>query len=222
MKRILLLFLVVLLPPLVRAEDRGGVRLDGHMGLNQTFGLYGGASVSSSFDACGFLEFDSALRYSSFGRTALDIRPSWFRDLPFGRLSAGVLAHYANQNRTDDFCFGAGAGLELRWFRADLGYYYRVMSAGGGRVAEPLNLYYEFAFSCLPEVEKWDLHAILSNCRPAQLERLHQPCIVLEGVFYPSSDIGIILSADYRRTGILHVSSTFYQFYGSLGIMLRW
>lgn len=222
MKRILSFFLVVLLPSLAYASDRGDVRLDGHMGFNQTYGLYGGAALSSSFDVCGFLEFDSSVRYSSFGRTALDIRPSWFMPLPSGRLSAGVLAHYVYQNHTDDFCFGAGAGLELRWFRADLGYYCRIMSAGGSSVTEPFNLYYEFAFSCLPDVENWDLHAILSNCRPAQLERLHQPCVALECIFYPSSSVGIVLSADYRRTGILHVSSMFYQFYGSLGVKFRW
>lgn len=223
MKKIILLLLVALLPPLVIAQERGDVRLDGHMGFNQTSGMYGGASVSSSFDSFGFLEFDSALRYSSFNRVALDIRPSWFRDFPFGRLTAGALMHYTRQNHTDDLCFGAGAGLELRWFRIDLGYYYRVMMAGdGGSITEPLNLYYELAFSCLPDVEKWDLNAIISNCRPAQLERLHQPCLALEGIYYPSPCIGLVLSADYRRTGILHVSSSFYQFYGSLGVKYRW
>ena len=140
-----------------------------------------------------------------------------------GSGTAGALMHYARQNHTDDLCFGAGAGFELRWLRVLLGYYCRVVKAGdGGSITEPLNLYYELAFSCLPDVEKWDLNAIISNYRPAQLERLHQPCIALEGIYYPSPCIGLVLSADYRRTGILHVSSSFYQFCGSLGVKYRW
>lgn len=204
--------------------QEGGVKAVGMAGRNATFGYFGGTEISASYSARSWFQTRGALRYTSFPRYTLDIRPGIFHDFTSGRIHAEILFQGALQSKAYDVCAGLVAGYAGRRFWADLGYYYRGMlpSDGSKGLSEPVNILYEAGFRCLPDQEKWDLNIVVSNSRLCELERFYQPSLIVEGAYYPLDMLGIYASAALKRAGVFNISSNSYQEYISLGIHYRW
>jgi hypothetical protein len=162
------------------------------------------------------------VQYSTIGRTALEARPSYFKSVKWGQISAEALLHYTYMYSLNNFAAGVGIKLETKWIDAKLGYYYRLYGSAGNIITEPFNLYYKGTIHCLPMFEKWDLDLTLTNCETFELERHYQPSFIVQGWYYPKKFLGITLGANYKPSGMFHLSSDYYQFYTKLGVCYRW
>lgn len=222
MFRKLLLIFPVLLLGFNAAAGSGDVRVDGFFGHNVSYGVFGGTDVSASWSMPSWFELRGAMRYSSFPKYTADVRPAVFYDLPFGRLSLEAMAHYSYQSTTHDVCAGLAAGLRLRWMWVCAGYYYRTFLSSGDKLVEPVNLMYELGFSCLPDIEDWNLRVIVSNSRLARLERFYQPSLCIEGEYLPMDNLGVILSVESKRAGVFNIASDHFQCMMSIGVRYIW
>ena len=204
--------------------QEGGVRATGIGGRNSSFGYFAGTEVAVHHIAQSWFQVSGALRYTSFPEYTLDIRPGIYYNLKSGKIHADILIQGAYQSNIYDLCTGISAGYRHKWFWVSLGYYYRLIqpSDGSRGVSEPRNLMYEAGVSLLPDIQKWDLNMIISNSRLAELERFHQPSLIVEGMYYPLCNLGIHISAALRRAGLFNLSSNCYQEYLSVGISYRW
>ncbi len=207
----------------MKAQE-GEVRATGIGGYNSTFGYFAGAEISAHHIVQPWFQVRGAFRYTSFPEYTLDIRPGIYYDLKSGKIHAEILLYGAYQSSIYDLCTGISAGYLHKWFWVSLGYYFRHIqpSEGSRGYSEPRNLMYEAGVSILPDIRKWNLNVIISNSRLAELERFHQPSLILEGTYYPLSDLGIHISAALRRAGLFNLSSNCYQEYLSVGISYRW
>lgn len=222
MRKILLILLLYLTMSAVASAGSGDVRLSAFAGHSATYGVSGGTEVCASYESSQPWKVRGAVRYSSYPKYTADLRPSYLHELDFGRLSVETIVHYSRQSSTNDLCAGVAAGLHTRRMWAAVGYYYRTFSAGGSKVTEPVNGLYEVGFSCLPEVDRWNLYLIVSNSRMARLERAYQPTYVLEGEYSPADNIDIVMSIDSMRAGIFNIASVRYQNFLSIGVKYRW
>ena len=178
--------------------------IEGEHNFNQLFSIRGGAM------------------YSSIGRTALDVRPALFHDLNWGRIQAEALLQYSRQASINNTAAGLGLGLDIRWVYAKAGYYYRSISSNSDQITEPLNYFYEFGVRFLEKNERWDLDFILTNSELFELERQYQMTALLEGCWNASKNLGINFGVGYKPSGTFHMSSDYYQLFGTLGLCYRW
>lgn len=220
MKR-LLVILLLLFPVLSRAQE-GQVRLNIKGGNNSAWGNFAAFSAECSYSLKKYFSIEGGLQYGTSGAIATEIRPSYFHDFDKGRLHGELLLHYNPYGSIHNVAAGVGAGFTARYVFARLGYYYRVFASGKDSFCEPFNIYYELGVSCLPKIPRWDLRVSVSNCRHFELERHYQPALYIDGWWYPVSSVGISVGAAYKPSGMFHVSSDYYQFYGSIGACYRW
>lgn len=222
MRKILLVLLLYLTMSVLASAGSGDVRFSAFAGHNATYGVSGGVELSGAYEFSQPWKVRGAVRCSSYPKYTVDLRPSYIYDLDFGRLNVEAIAHYSHQSSTNDLCAGMSVGLHTERIWAALGYYYRTFSAGGSKVTEPVNGLYEVGFSCLPEVDRWNLYLIVSNSRMARLERAYQPTYILEGEYSPTDNLDIVMSIDSMRAGIFNIASVRYQNFLSIGVKYRW
>ena len=160
--------------------------------------------------------------YSSIGRTALDVRPVLFYDLNWGRIQAEAVLQYSRQASINNSAAGLGVGLDIRWVYAKAGYYYRSISSKSDIITEPLNYFYELGVRFLEKNDRWDLNFILTNCELFELERQYQMTALLDGCWHASDNLGVLFGAGYKPSGTFHMSSDYYQLFGTLGLCYRW
>lgn len=205
------------------ASGQGRVKLVGSSGHNVTYGTFGAGKLSADFSFADFFQVRGAARLVSFPGMTVDARPSYFHDFAFGRIKAEALLSYRYQHTTSDVAAGFGARLQMKWFWLDLGYYYRVLCPkNGSPMSDPFNLYYELGFSCLPDCERWDLFAVVSNSRLAELERLHYPSLIVEALYYPVENLGVVFGCECSRSGMFHLSGSHRQCCMKLGVQYSW
>ena len=162
------------------------------------------------------------VQYSTIGRTAVELRPTYSRDVEWATLSARALVHYAGQNSSNNLAAGVGVGLSNRFLFCELGYYYRTIFGRGGRIDEPVNFFYELSVELLPNVEDWDLQFIFTNSQICDLERQYQPSWIVRTEWQASDRVGLTLDVNYKSAGMFNMSTDFYQLFIQAGLCYRW
>ena len=200
----------------------GDVTIGAKGGNSALFGAFGAVSAEAKYAAKDYFAIRGGAQYNTYGRVATEVRPQYFHDLSFGRVSAEVLFNYTYQSSLNSYAIGCGASLDVRYIWVTLGYYYRTMTMGGDKLNEPFNIYYELGIRCLPKLEKGDLNVILTNSRVFELERHYQPSFAIEGWWYPTEKWGVQLGVNYKPAGMFNISSDFYQVYGNVGVCYKW
>lgn len=223
MRRLLSLLSLSLLLSVATAQARQNeVMLGVKGGHNTIFGGFTALSAEARLAVGDHFMVRGGGQYNSYSRVAVELRPTYHRDLSFGQLAAEVLLGFAEQSNIGNLTIGGGATLDMRSAWVTLGCYYRTMSRGDESLTEPFNLYYEFGLRCLPNKEQWDVNAIISNSRMCEIERHHQPSCSVEGWWYPKRSLGVVLGVNYKPAGTFNMSCGYYQLYTNLGICYRW
>lgn len=215
------LMLLTLTASALNAQD-GKVLLGVRAGHSAPFGGFAAVSVEADHDFNNVFSLLGGAQYNTIGRTAVEVRPSYFHDFDCGRLSAEILIHGTNMFSTTNVAVGAGVGFKWRFLRAKLGYYYRLYGGAGDWIKEPFNMYYEFGVNCLPMFSKWDLNVLVTNNEIFELERHYQMTYILQGWYYPIDNVGITLSVNYKPAGMFNMSADYYQLSSKFGICYRW
>lgn len=215
------LALLMMTASALNAQD-GKVLLGVRAGHSAPFGGFAAVSVEADHDFNNVFSLLGGAQYNTIGRTAVEVRPSYFHDFGRGRLSAEILMHYTNQFSIANVAMGAGLGYKGRFLQAKLGYYYRLYGGTGDWIKEAFNIYYELGVNCLPMFSKWDLNVLLTNNEIFELERHFQVTYILQGCYYPIDNVGITLSLNYKPAGMFNMSTDYYQLSSKLGICYRW
>lgn len=221
MKRILLI-VCMLAGAMTMSAQEGNVMLGIRAGHNTMQGGFATVSLEAEHALERHFAIDGGVQYSTTGNIATEMRPAYFYDLKWGRISAEALLHYSNISTINNLAAGAGLALDTKWIFCRLGYYYRAFGASADWIREPFNIYYTFGVNCLPDVPKWDLRLYATNCERFELDRHYQPSLVVQGWFYPGERFGITLGVNYKPAGMFHLSTDYYQVYTKAGICYRW
>lgn len=215
-------FILILLSSLTLKAQEGKALLGIRAGHSAPFGGFAAASLEAEHSLERYFSITGGALYSTIGKAAVELRPSYFHDFECGRLSAEILLHSTNLSSFTNLAIGSGIGFKGKWVDIKLGYYYRMYGNNNGWLKEPLNIYYEFGVNCLPKSEKWDLRLSVSNNEILELERHYQPSYIIQGWYYPGDRIGITLGLNYKPAGTFHLSVDYYQFHSKVGICYRW
>ena len=222
MRSIVFLFATIILGMGAVHAQSTKLSLGAKCGHNALFGTFAAASVEAEHEVKRHFSIQGGAQYSSIGRVAAEVRPQYFHDLSFGRLSGQAILGYTYQSHMNNFIIGVGAQLDIRHIWARLGYYHRTISVGESSICEPFNIYYELGMRCLAKLQSWDLNIIIGNSRLFELERHYQPSFAVEGWWYPSEKWGVQLGANYKPAGMFNISSDYYQMYGNIGVCYKW
>lgn len=205
----------------LKAQE-GSVLLGVRAGYSAPFGGFSALSVEADHSFKQNISLTGGVQYNSIGKTAIEMRPSYFHEFDRGRLSAEVLMHCTNMSSITNTAIGAGVGFKGRFLYARLGYYYRILGSKNSTIKEPFNIYYELGVTCLPKVPKWDLDLLITNCEIFELERHFQLSYIIQGWYYPTDNIGVTLGASYKPAGMFNMSTDHYRFLSKLGVSYRW
>ena len=206
--------------PLVESPAR--LSLDNRVGYNAAMGVFGASGLTAEYNLPQYFMVRGGVQYNSIDRFAAEVRPAYFHDFSFGRLHGELLLHYNLQSGINNICAGAGVGLTMRHLWVNVGYYYRAMTSGGQSLTEPFNIYYELGVNCLPNIERWDLLVAVTNASLYDLERVYQPTLQLDAVWYPTTSMGVKWGIAYKFAGMFNLSNDYYQTYIHFGISYRW
>lgn len=215
------ILLLLLIPTSLKAQE-GSAILGVRAGYSAPFGGFSSISVEADHSFRQNFSLSGGVQYNSIGKTALEVRPSYFHDFDGGRLSAEVLMHRTYISSISNSAIGAGVGFKGQFLYVRAGYYYRVYGSENSQIKEPFNIYYEFGVTCLPGVPKWDLDLSITNCEIFELERHYQLSYIAEVRHYPFDDIGITLGVSYKPAGMFNMSTDSYRFSSKLGVSYRW
>ena len=214
--------LLLLLFSGVCVAQQGEVVLRLQGGDNAAFGGFGVAQLQGSYSLERHFKACAGVGYNTIGRTAVEARPAYFHNLNFGSLRAELMLHYVRQGAVNNGALGVGVGFECPYVWATIGYYHRQMWAEGSQVAEPFNIYYELGINCLPKLERWDLRVVFSNSRLLELERHYQPSLYVDGWWYATTHIGVMVGIGYKPAGMFNITTDYYQLNGQVGLCYRW
>ncbi len=220
-KRLALLLLLACFATTTFAQE-GSILVGVRGGHNVTFGNFSATSLQAQHNFNEHFALEGGVQQSSYERFVCEVRPSYRYDLGFGKVQVEALAHYTTLQNIHTCALGIGVGVATPHLFATVGYYFRSLQSATTLLTEPFNLLYEFGVNCLPEVENWALKVALSNSRIFELDRHYQPTLYVDGWWYPTEKVGVMLGASYKPTGVFHISSTYYQFYANLGVCYRW
>lgn len=191
-------------------------------GANTTFGGVGAVSLEGSYDFANRVALRGGVLWSTIGRTAVELRPTYSHELDWGTVSAKAIAHYTQQASIYNLAIGAGVGWSNTALFCSLGYYYRTIGGGGGRIDEPFNLFYEIGVRFLREVEGWDLQVALTNSDMFELERHYYPSLVALCNWSVGESTEVIFGLNYKPSGTFHMSTDLYQIQFRTGVCYRW
>ncbi|MBO7300914.1 MAG: hypothetical protein J6U53_05880 [Tidjanibacter sp.] len=220
-KRYTLTLLLLCIAGATFAQE-GSILVGVRGGYNETFGNFSAISLEAQHTFSEHFALEGGFQQNTYERFVAEVRPSYHHKLEFGDLQVEALAHYTTLQSIQTCALGIGVGLTTSHLFATVGYYFRTLQGSSTLLTEPFNLLYEFGVSCLPKLDDWALKIALTNCRNFDLDRHYQPSLYIDGWWYPSEKIGVMLGASYKPTGVFHISSTFYQFYANFGVCYRW
>lgn len=205
----------------LKAQE-GGAVAEIQAGHNTVHGGFAAVSLEAHHDFKPGISIGGGIQYNTIGKVAAEICPSYFHDLPWGRISTEILLHYANISSVNTLAAGAGIALSSRWIHCRAGYYFRTFGGEKSWIDEPFNIYYRFAVNCLPMLDRWDLQVYMTNCETFELERHYQPSFAVQGWYYPTDRLGVTLGLNCKPAGMFHLSADYYQTYIKAGICYRW
>lgn len=218
---LVLIFLLLACPRILNAQDNGfALRL--RTGHNTSFGGFAAVSMEAVHDLDFNLRLSAGAQYNSIGKTSAEVRPEYQFDVSWGKLSAESMISYTHLTSVNSIAAGAGIGLYGKRVGGRLGYYYRLYGGSGGWIKEAFNIYYEIHAEILPEIDRWDLQMIITNCEMFELERHFQPSFILQGCCYPRTHLGISFGVGCKPAGIFNISADYYQSYIKTGVCYRW
>ena len=191
-------------------------------GNNAIFGHFAAISAEAGYENEKYFAIFGGAQYNTIGSVTAEIRPRYFHDFKFGRLSGEILLGATYQSSIHNYIAGCGASLDITYIWANLGYYYRMMTPGEDCISEPFNIYYEFGIRCLPKCKKWDLNLILTNSRHFEIERHYQPSFTIDTWWYLSDRFALEFGVNYKPAGMFHISSEYYQLYANVGVCYKW
>ncbi|MBR4850531.1 MAG: hypothetical protein IKU97_00545 [Tidjanibacter sp.] len=221
LKKLCLITLASLFALSVGAQERSvNVSLRG--GYNAVHEGFSAVTLSGNYGFDDGWALCGGVQYSTIGRTAVELRPAYLYDVEWATLSARGLVHYAGQNGYNNLAAGVGVGLERGGVFCTLGYYYRTILGGGGRIDEPVNFFYELGVELLPNVEKWALQLIFTNSELCDLERQYQPSWIVRTGWQASENLGLTFDVNYKAAGMFNMSTDFYQLFIQAGLCYRW
>lgn len=215
-------FLLLLISSITLKAQEGKALLGIRVGNSAPFGGFVAASLEAEHSLERYFSITGGALYSTIGKTAVELRPSYFHDFECGRLSAEILLHSSNLSSFTNIAIGSGIGFKSKWVDAKLGYYYRMYGNNSGWLNEPFNIYYELGINCLPMFENWDLRLSMTNNEILELERHYQPSFIIQGWYYPGDRIGVTLGLNYKPAGMFNASTDYYQLQSKVGICYRW
>lgn len=227
MKSKFILFLFAILPIMMYAErvvpdSSLVVALDARVGNSSVKDIYGTIGLRGDYSMPRYFMMRAGIQYNTINRISAEVRPAFFHDFACGRLHGEILIHYNYHHSFDNLCAGVGVGFTMDYFWVQLGYYYRSIIGSDNIITEPYNLYYEVGVNCLPQVQAWDLMVYVSNSTLNDLERVYQPALYVDALWYPSTSWGIMLGAAYMPSGIFNISTDYYQSFINVGVRYRW
>lgn len=220
--KLVLIFALLTCSAYILAAQDSALRLRLKAGDKASHGAFISSSIEGEHSLDELFAVRGGLMYSSIGRTALELRPELFHDLSWGRFKAEALFHYSRQGSINNTAAGLGLGLDIRWVYAKAGYYYRSISSKSDKITEPLNCFYELGVRFLEKNDRWDLDFIITNSEMFELERQYQMTALLDGCWHAGKNLGINFGVGYKPSGTFHMSSDYYQLFGTLGLCYRW
>ena len=191
-------------------------------GYNVALGAYSAVSLEGDFGVVDNVGVRGGVQWATYGRTAVELRPSYAHPTSWGSLHLRGLLHYTSQASSRTFAAGVGAGLSSKVVFCTLGYYYRTLGAGGQYANEPVNFFYELGFHFLPDAESVDLQLVFTNHELFELERQYQPTWMVRGEWAVSDALGVSLAVNYKSAGMFNMSADFYQLNFKAGVCYRW
>lgn len=205
----------------LKAQE-GSVILGVRAGYSAPFGGFSSVSVEADHSFKQDFALTGGVQYNSIGKTAIEMRPSYFHDFDCGRLSVEILMHFTSLSSINNSAIGGGVGFKGNVLSARLGYYYRMFGSDGDKIKEPFNIYYELGVTCLPRVPQWDLDLLITNCENFELERHYQLSYIVQGWYYPTEKIGVTLGVSYKPAGMFNMTTDRYRFSSKLGVSYKW
>ena len=191
-------------------------------GHNSSFGGFAAFSLETAHNFGQNIQLSGGVQYSTIGRTALELRPSYTIDYLWGRMSAETLLSYRNLSTLNSYAFGLGTEISIRWLTLKLGYYYHLYGHVGERIKEPFNIYYELSAELVPTLESWDIHLIITNNEIFELERHYQPTFIAQCTHELTESLVLTMGTGYKPTGMFHLSADYYQYFLNLGLCYKW
>lgn len=201
-------------------DDELMIRL--RTGHNSTFGGFAALSLETLQTFDSNIQISGGVQYNSIGRTAIEVRPAYYKDYDWGRISAQALLTYKNLQSVNSLAAGAGVETSGRWVAVRLGYYYHFYGQRGENIKEPFNIYYELRVNLLPMLESWDLQLAITNNERFELERHYQPSYLAQCSYYMNDYLGLTMGVGYKPAGVFNLTADYYQSFINLGICYRW
>ncbi len=205
----------------IGAQERE-VALGVRGGYNAALGGYSALSLEGGCGITDGVDVSGGVQWATYGRTAVELRPSYSHTTTWGSLHARTLLHYTHHASFHNFAAGVGVGMSSRVVFATLGYYYRTYGGRGGQINEPFNLFYELGFNFLPDADMFDLQLVYTNHELFELERHYQPTWIVRGEWAVNESLGVSLAVNYKSAGMFNMSADFYQLNIKAGLCYRW
>ena len=215
-------FLLAISGTFVSKAQEGRVALGLKAGHNAVYSGYTAISIEAEQSFLKHFSISAGALYNTIGKVVAEVRPSYYHDFTWGKLSAEILMEYTNTSSINTFAAGAGLSIGSKWVYCRAGYYYKSFCSNVWRMSEPFNIYYTMAINCLPMYPKWDLRLYVTNCETFELERHYQPSFVLQGGYMPVERIGITVGIGYKPAGMFHLATDYHQIHTKAGICYRW
>lgn len=191
-------------------------------GHNATYGGFAAFSLETLQNIDSQFQINGGVQYNTIGRTALEARPTYFKDYNWGRISAESLLTYRNQTSLNSFAFGAGAEINCRFLAIKLGYFYHLYGHDGMFIKEPFNIYYELRVNLLSRMEYWDLQLAITNNERFELERHFQPSFIAQFSYKLKDFLVLSMGVGCKPAGMFHLSADYYQSFLNLGLCYKW
>ena len=191
-------------------------------GHNVVHGAFSALSVEGTCGLTDNISVRGGAQYATYGRTAIEVRPTYSLPTSWGTLHARTILHHTAQASFHNVAAGVGVGFSNPHLFCSLGYYYRLYGSHGEWLNEPFNIFYELGFHLLPRVERWDLQLVFTNSEMFDLERHYQPSWIVRCDWEPSNRVGLVIDLCYKSAGMFNMSADYYQLYLKAGLCYKW
>lgn len=197
---------------------------------NRIYGSYGSFNVQAFCPINPHFELDARLQAQTANiyTVAAVARPTF--DVPVGQLymETEVLYKAVARAAQQDFCAAISLGYRMDYFRAQVGYFIRVMSEmpvdhhdDSETIAEVGNLLYSFSLACRPQTSCWNLSFTVSNMDMYNLERSWSPLLMLSGQYDINDHWRVTLDAQYKSAGVFHQQVAGFGAYARAGFAYK-
>ena len=220
--RYFLIILTLLTTSLRLDAQHDELKLGLRMGHNAVYGEFAAISLEANQSFYDMLRISGGIQYNTISKTAIEVRPAYFKDYDWGRVSPELLLYYSNLSSINSAAFGVGADVSGKWISGKLGYYYRLYASKTDMINEPFNIYYELLVNTLPMIDKWDLQFVITNNEIFELERHYQPSFIAQCRYNLPNSLALSMGVGCKPAGIFNISADYYQTFLNLGVSYLW